>query len=94
MKGCKCRCGLATVGERLRCPRCGKPMRPAEWPDHGKVLSFAMLQVVPEGLDERYNLALVGVPRGPKVVCWTRIVLREDELVRISDRDGMFFCER
>ena len=92
MKGLKCSCGFATVSDRPRCPRCGKLMKPAEWPDEGKVLSFTRLQAVPEGFEDPYNLALIGVNKGPKVVCWTSGVLHEDEPVTIQERNGRYFC--
>ena len=92
MKGSKCKCGFATVAERARCPRCGKQMRPAEWPDEGKVLSFTRLQAIPEGFEDPYNLALVSVHKGPKVVCWTSGTLHEDDPVTIQERNGRYFC--
>jgi uncharacterized OB-fold protein len=93
MKGMKCRCGFASVSQKAKCPRCGNQMKPAEWPDEGKVLSFTALHAVPEGLSDRYNLVLVEVARkGPKVICWTPRELDEEEEVSVIDRDGKLFC--
>jgi uncharacterized OB-fold protein len=92
MKGQKCRCGFATVAEHPRCPRCGKLMKAAEWLDQGKVLSFTKLQAVPQGFEDPYNLALVGLHKGPKVVCWTSGTLHEEDLVTIQERNGQYFC--
>lgn len=92
MKGQKCRCGFATVAERPRCPRCGKLMEPSEWPDEGKVLSFTRLHAVPEGFEDPCNLVLVGVHKGPKVVCWTSGVLHEGDPVTIQENKGRYFC--
>lgn len=68
-------------------------MDAVEWPDEGKVLSFTKLQAVPEGLQDPYNLVLVGVRKGPKVICWTAATLKENDLVTIRDTDGRFFCD-
>jgi uncharacterized OB-fold protein len=92
MKGQKCRCGFASLSEHPRCPRCGKLMTPTEWPDVGKVLSFARLHAVPEGSANPHSLALVGLNKGPKVVCWTIGILHEEDEVRIQERDGRYFC--
>jgi uncharacterized OB-fold protein len=92
MKGQKCRCGFTTVADHPRCPRCGKLMKPGEWPDEGKVLSFTKLHVVPEGFENPCNLALVELHKGPKVVCWTSGILNEEDLVTIRERSGRYFC--
>ncbi len=92
MKGSKCKCGFATTASRHRCPRCGRAMKAAAWPDEGEVLSFTRLQAIPEGLQEPYNLALVGVHKGPKLVCWTSGTLKEEDRVTIAERNGKFFC--
>lgn len=92
MKGSKCRCGFATVSDRRVCPRCGKVMKTAEWPDEGKVLSFTRLQAIPEGLTDPYNLALVAVKKGPKLVCWTSGTLRENDEVNITEIKGKLLC--
>jgi len=54
----------------------------------GRVLSFTKLQAVPEGLKEPHNLALVGIDKGPKIVCWTTATLNEDDEVAIADVGG------
>lgn len=92
MKGMKCRCGFATISEKRTCPRCGKRMKSAEWPDEGNVLSFTRLQAIPEGLPDPYNLALVAIPKGPKLVCWTSGTLRENDPVNIIEQKGKFLC--
>ncbi len=92
MKGSKCRCGFATVSMRKVCPKCGRIMEEAEWPDEGKVLSFTRLQAVPEGLKEPHNLALIGIEKGPKLVCWTTSMLEEEDEVTIADVGGKYLC--
>ena len=92
MKGSKCRCGYATISKRSICPRCGKKMKPSEWPDEGNVLSFTRLQTVPEGLTDSYNLALVAIKKGPKLICWTSGTLKIDETVTIVEQKGKLFC--
>jgi len=67
-------------------------MKPAEWPDEGKVLSFTKLQAMPEGLSDPYNLALVAVEKGPKLVCWTSGTLKENEEVQIMEILGKYIC--
>ena len=92
MKGTKCKCGFATVSGRKACPKCGRVMEEAEWPDEGRVLSFTRLQAVSEGLTGPHNLALVGIDKGPKLVCWTTAILNEDDEVSIADVGGKYFC--
>lgn len=67
-------------------------MKNADWPDEGTVLSFTRLQAIPEGLPDPYNLALVAVTKGPKVVCWTSGTLRENDQVTIVERKGKYLC--
>lgn len=93
MKGSRCRCGFATLSDRRLCPRCERRMKPEEWADEGKVLSFTRLQAVPEGLQEPHDMALVQVEKGPKLVCWTTRALKENDIVRIVDADGKYMCE-
>jgi uncharacterized OB-fold protein len=88
----KCRCGFATISDKALCPRCGKRMKPAEWPDEGTVLSFTRLQAIPEGLPDPYNLALVTVAKGPKLVCWTSGTLHEKDPVTIVEQKGKYLC--
>ena len=93
MKGMKCRCGFASVSEKTRCPRCGRQMEEAEWPDQGKVLSFTPLHAIPEGLDDPYNLVLVEIAeKGPKIVCWTSGKLKEEDEVSVADWNGKLIC--
>ena len=93
MKGSKCRCGYATTSHKSVCPRCGKKMKPSEWPDEGKVLSFTRLQAIPEGSKDPYDLALVAIDNGPKLICWTSSTLKEDDSVTIVDQKGTMFCD-
>jgi uncharacterized OB-fold protein len=81
-----------TVAKKLRCPKCGRQMKPADWADKGKVLSFTYLKALPEGLTDSYNLALVEIEDGPKMVCWTTGRLKENDVVVITQLDGKFFC--
>ena len=92
MKGSKCKCSYATISHRRICPRCGKKMKPSEWPNEGKVLSFTRLQAIPEGLKDPYNLALVAIENGPKLICWTSGTLKENDLVTIVEQKGNMFC--
>jgi len=92
LRGTKCKCGFATLSERRVCPRCGRRMKPQEWPDEGKVLSFIRLQAVPEGFEDPHNMALVGIEDGPKLVCWTTGNLKEDDEVSISEIKGRHVC--
>jgi len=67
-------------------------MKPAEWSDEGKVLSFTRLQAVPVGFEDPYNLALVGITKGPKIVCWSSHLLDLNDRVVIQERNGRYFC--
>ena len=92
MKGSSCRCGFKMISVRKRCPRCGKLMRPEEWPDEGRVLSHSSLGVVPNGLDKPYDLVLVGIDKGPRLLCWSPVPVKVDDPVKIEVRDGTYFC--
>lgn len=67
-------------------------MKPLEWPDEGKVLSFTKLQTTPERFKNRYDLVLVGIKKGPKLVCWSSSALKTDEEVSVTEMNGKFFC--
>jgi len=67
-------------------------MKPLEWPDKGKVLSFTKLQAVPERFQNKYNLVLVGLRKGPKLVCWTSGTLNVGDEVSITEMNGKYFC--
>jgi uncharacterized OB-fold protein len=67
-------------------------MKPSEWSDEGKVLSFTRLQAIPEGLRDPYNLALVAIKNGPKLICWTSGTLKENDSVTIVEQKGIMFC--
>jgi uncharacterized OB-fold protein len=67
-------------------------MKASVWPDEGKVLSFTRLQAIPEGLKDRYNLALVAIEKGPKLTCWTSSTLKENDSVTIIEQKGNMFC--
>lgn len=67
-------------------------MKRAEWEARGRVLSFTFLHAVPEGLSDAYNLALVEIDDGPKMVCWTSGKLKEDDEVVIEINKGKYIC--
>lgn len=93
MKGSKCKCGFATTSIKTRCPRCGREMKPSEWEEKGRVLSFVGMQVVPEGLDHSYDAALVGIDNeGPKIICWTADRLEVNDEVAVSESKGKYMC--
>lgn len=92
MKGSSCRCGFKTISARKRCSRCRKLMKPEEWPDEGRVLSNARLGVVPNGLDKPYDLVLVGIDKGPKLLCWSSLPVKVEDLVKIDHEDERYFC--
>ena len=93
MKGMKCKCKYATVSSKTKCPRCGRQMNPAEWPDEGKLLSFTELRTIPEGFENRYDMALVMIENGgPKVICWTTEKPKVGDLVTVSEWKGKYLC--
>ena len=96
MRGTKCKCGFSTVAEDARCPRCGKKTQKADWPDTGKVLSFAELKVEPEGFEDLADLAVVHIDdEGPKICCWATELLKPGDSVKIIEKDdGRYRCER
>lgn len=61
--------------------------------DEGKVLSYAHLQIPPEGFDTPLDLAMVEIEKGPKLVCWTDKALKIDDRVKISFDRGIFRCD-
>jgi uncharacterized OB-fold protein len=68
-------------------------MKAYEWKDRGKVLSFVKLQVIPQGFESLYDMALVEIgDDGPKVICWTADALKVDEEVVLSEHNGKYLC--
>jgi uncharacterized OB-fold protein len=74
------------------CPRCGKRMKAAEWPAEGRVLSFVKLGIDLDGHKRPMNLLLVGVQKGPKIVCWTDLTPAIDETVLICPSEDSYYC--
>ncbi len=96
LKGSKCRCGFAMNAASIKCPKCGKNMKPAEWADQGIVLSCVKVGFPPEGENGPTNIALVQmVDRGPKVICWTDICLSTGDAVAISESAKQrYLCQK
>lgn len=96
MKGKSCKCGFSTVGDKTRCPRCGKVATDAEWKDRGTVLSSARLKIVPNGFTVPMVLVLVEVDGdGPKLACWSEEDLPVGEKVALTGMSkGTYLCER
>lgn len=93
MRGSKCRCGYVTTSDKVTCPRCGKHMVHCDWPDEGIVVSFSKLDAVPEGLNEKFHMALVAVAgKGPKVICWSPEDMSVGDRVAISEENKKYFC--
>jgi uncharacterized OB-fold protein len=92
LRGSRCRCGFATVGEKILCPRCGRRMKAAEWPEEGTVLSFVTLGAELEGHKNPVNLLLVGIAKGPKLICWTESTLSEGDMVLVCPSDKVYHC--
>lgn len=70
-------------------------MSPSIWEENGKILSFIELKVVPQGFENPYSMALVEIKEdGPKVICWTMEVLKEDDEVVVSEINGKYICSQ
>jgi len=68
-------------------------MKSSEWEETGKVLSFLELQVIPQGFENPYNMALVEIEDdGPKIICWTTNKLKNNDEVVISEFNGKYLC--
>jgi uncharacterized OB-fold protein len=67
-------------------------MKPEEWPDEGRVLSFTRLQAIPEGFEDPYNMVLVGIEEGPTLICWTSGTLKDKDEVTITEVKGKCVC--
>jgi len=68
-------------------------MKTYEWQEKGKVLSFVELQVIPQGFENPYNMALVAIEdEGPKIICWTTGKLKDDEEVVVNEFNGKYLC--
>ncbi|MBE0518787.1 MAG: hypothetical protein IH630_06140 [Thermoplasmata archaeon] len=86
LKGSKCRCGFAVNTVSIKCPKCGKNMKSAEWADEGTIISCVEVGFSPEGEHGPMNIALVQVAgRGPKVICWTDACFSTGDAVTISE---------
>ncbi len=96
LKGSKCRCGFALNTKSIKCPKCGKNMKPAEWADEGTIISCVKVGFPPEGECGPMNIALVQVTgRGPKVICWTDVCFSTGDAVTISEPTKQrYLCQK
>ena len=92
MRGLKCRCGFATTADRMRCPRCGKHMRTAYWPNRGRVLAFIKLDVIPSGQEFPMDLLMLEVKDGPKFICWTDTPFSTGDEVTFVQLGNSYIC--
>ncbi|HUV61884.1 MAG TPA: hypothetical protein VMW71_06945 [Thermoplasmata archaeon] len=92
MRGLKCRCGFATTANRVRCPRCGKHMKVAYWPNQAHVIAYIRLGLTPEGHEFPMDLLMLEVTDGPKFVCWTDTKLSEGEEVTFVQIENTYIC--
>lgn len=92
MKGSICRCGFATTATRPRCPRCGKRMKSAYWPNQGTVSAFVRIGVTAEGHEFPTNLLMVQVPDGPKIACLTDTAFSVGDSVTFVQLDEGYIC--
>ena len=92
MRGYKCKCGFATIAERLRCPRCGKHMKLTYWPNKARVLAYIRLGVLPKGQEFPMDLLMVEVDSGPKLACWTDLQFSRGDEVTFVQLEGNYIC--
>ena len=76
----ECECGQMMLPPKERCIICSGPTRPVEIDNTGKLLTYTVLQVTPEGFDPPLILGLVRLDGGPKLVGEGK--LPEDKLRR------------
>jgi len=69
LKASKCHCGAVSVPPRAHCPRCGRDMVPGSVSGRGKVISYSVLHVPPEGFKAPVMVALVTLESGARVFC-------------------------
>lgn len=68
LKASKCGCGKVSVPPKVRCPLCGKPMAGTEVANKGRILSYTVVHVVPDGFDAPRAVALVELDSGARVL--------------------------
>lgn len=69
MDASRCQCGKVSVPPRDRCPLCGRGMERTEVSNKGRLLSYTVVHVVPEGFDAPRSVALVQLGSGARVLC-------------------------
>lgn len=78
LMGTVCACGMVFLPPRKRCVKCSTPTLPMEINDVGNVLTYTVLQVVPEGFEPPLILGLIQLDvegnnenhlSFPKIVC-------------------------
>ncbi|UCE91136.1 MAG: hypothetical protein JSV90_06865 [Methanobacteriota archaeon] len=92
MRGYKCKCGFATVADRMRCPRCGKHMKLTYWPNRGKVLAYVRLGVFPKGGEFPMDLLMIEVEDGPKLACWTDLPFSKGDDITFVQLEDNYIC--
>lgn len=70
-------------------------MKSSEWQEKGRVLSFVEFRMNSKGLDGPHHMALVEIEDdGPKIICWTTDILKDDEEVVVVESDGRYTCSQ
>ncbi len=99
-----CECGQVFLPPRERCVKCTCPTRPVDINDTGRILSYTVLQVTPEGFDPPLIVGLIEMdPDGecvssdlehPRLVCEGKMPESElgiDLEVRVKKIDEKYY---
>ncbi len=69
MKASRCTCGKTYALDRENCPICGRSMTSIEIADNAELLTFTILNTVPEGFEGPIFLALAELELGVHLLC-------------------------
>lgn len=94
IKASKCSCGYASVPPRDICPRCRKMTKETEIDNLGRILTYTILHIPPEGFPSPLYLAIVELRHKVRIFCAAReesgLVL--GQRVIIDELEGKYYC--
>lgn len=91
---CTGECGGIFIPPRATCPKCGVPNERYECLNNGKLLTYTVLNTVPEGFEAPLIIGMVAFKNGAKLVCMgdcNEQDLEIDKSVLVNNKDERYF---
>ncbi len=94
IKASKCSCGYASVPPRDICPRCRKMTKQTEVGNLGRILTYTILHIPPEGFPAPLYLAIVELRHRVRIFATTRepSILELGRRVVIDTVEDKYYC--